>query len=56
MHGVRSTDKEQGRGRGRNLVAVLGMHYWDQVISCREEGHGALTFACACLRRMMIAG
>ena len=31
------------------MVVVLGMHYWDQVISCREEGHEqgrALTFEC----------
>ena len=40
VHGVRSADNERGRGRARNLVVVLGMHYWDQVISCREEGHG----------------
>ena len=36
-------------GAGRNLVVVLGMHYWDQVISCREEEHRrgrALTFEC----------
>ena len=57
VHGVRSADKERGRGRARNLVVVLGMHYWDQVISCREEGHGggrALTFACAYLRRIRV--
>ena len=31
------------------MVVVLGMHYWDQVMICREEGHGrgrALTFEC----------
>ena len=40
VHGVRSADRERGQVRSRNLVVVLGMHYWDQVISCREEGHG----------------
>ena len=40
VHGVRSADKERGGGRARNWVVVLGMHYWDQVISSREEGHG----------------
>ena len=42
-------------GAGRNLVVVLGTHYWDQVISCREEGHGqgrALTFECVHLHRI----
>ena len=34
-----------------NLVVVLGMHYWDQVISCREEGHGGRpgTDVCVCV-------
>ena len=33
------------------LVVVLGMHYWDQVISCREEGHvgGQGTDVCVCV-------
>jgi len=58
VYGVRSAAKERGRGRGRgrSLVVVLGMHYWDQVISCREEGHGqgrALTFECVHLLRMV---
>ena len=33
------------------MVVVLGMHYWDQVISCREEGHGGWqgTDVCVCV-------
>ena len=33
------------------MVVVLGMHYWDQVISCREEGHGGGqgTDVCVCV-------
>jgi len=57
VYGVRSAAKERGRGRGRNVIVVLGMDYWDQVISCREEGHGqgrALTFECVHLHRMIM--
>ena len=33
------------------MVVVLGMHYWDQVISCREEGHKGRpgTDVCVCV-------
>ena len=53
---VRSAGQGAGAGQERNLVVILGMHYWDQVMICREEGHGrgrALTFECVYLLRMV---
>ena len=34
-----------------NLAVVLGMHYWNQVISSREEGHKGWqgTDVCVCV-------